>query len=330
MKVLVTGAAGFIGAHLSRHLSLTGHDVVGIDRLSDYYSRDLKRNRLTNLLHDEFDFRNLDLRNFGETLTLIRDVEPETVYHLAAQPGIRLPIEQYSSYIGDNISAFQNILTSVVETGIPNFIYASSSSVYGNSSEKFLSEDAINLSPISYYGKTKLLNELTTGRLIAGSATKARGLRFFTVYGPFGRPDMAYFRLISNALETAPFTLYGDGSTLRDFTYIDDVMEAIEKLTNELSTHSGGYEDVVNVGGGNPVSVNKMIEEISQITGKNVDVIKSVKNINDVDFTCAATDRQLQLINWKPTSNLEYGLNKTINWMSSAEVRPELIKWING
>ena len=330
MKVLVTGAAGFIGAHLTRHLKSQGFDVVAVDRMSDYYSTDLKKLRLSELLHQKVDFRSCDLGDFDEILDLIREIKPETVFHLAAQPGIRLPLTKYSNYINDNLLGFQNLLTAVVESEIPNFIYASSSSVYGNSGSSVLSEKNSNLLPISYYGKTKLINEFTADLVVKGSATRARGLRFFTVYGPSGRPDMAYFRLIGNALQGIPFTLFGDGSTLRDFTYVEDVIVAIDQLGVELKRYPLGHADVVNVGGGNPVSMNQLIDSISKITGKPLSLEKSKKNANDVDFTCAEVEKQLDLINWKPSTSLEYGLNETIAWMSSDEVTPKLKDWISG
>ena len=328
MKVLVTGAAGFIGAHLSKRLYLEGHEVVGVDRLSNYYSPELKKYRLENIVPKQVEFRILDLRNYKETLDLIEDIKPQTIFHLAAQPGIRLPVEQYSAYIGDNINCFQNILTSAVENHVPNFLYASSSSVYGNSDKVKLSEDEDNLSPISFYGKSKLLNELMVGTFTKGTATRGRGLRFFTVYGPSGRPDMAYFRLIGNALVDSPFVLFGDGTVLRDLTYIDDVVEALERLGNELMTHPLGYSDVVNVGGGNPVSMNQMIETISVITGRKLSITRERKNKNDMVYTCAATANQLRLINWKPAKSLEYGLGETIRWMQEEVNGSELIKWL--
>lgn len=329
MTVLVTGAAGFIGAHLTQRLCLDGHEVVGVDRMSDYYSPELKKYRLETIVPEQVDFRILDLRNYKETLDLIREIKPHTIFHLAAQPGIRLPVEQYSSYIGDNIQGFQNILTSAVENHIPNFLYASSSSVYGNSDKMNLSEDENNLSPISFYGKSKLLNELMVSTFTKGTATRSRGLRFFTVYGPFGRPDMAYFRLIGKALVNSPFVLFGDGTVLRDLTYIDDVVEALERLGDELITHPLGYSDVVNVGGGNPVSMNEMIETISVITGKRLTIDREAKNKNDMDYTCAAITNQVKLINWKPTKTLKYGLENTIRWMQQEVDNPELIKWLN-
>jgi len=328
MTVLVTGAAGFIGAHLTQRLCFEGHEVVGVDRMSDYYSPELKKHRLETIVPKQVDFRNLDLRNFTETLDLIREVKPQTIFHLAAQPGIRLPVEQYSSYIGDNIQGFQNILTSAVENDVPNFLYASSSSVYGNSDKVNLSEDEKDLSPISFYGKSKLLNEVMVTAFTKGTATRGRGLRFFTVYGPYGRPDMAYFRLIGKALVDSPFVLFGDGTALRDLTYIDDVVEALERLGDELMTHPLGYSDVVNVGGGNPVSMSEMIETISVITGKRLSVDKEAKNKNDMDYTCAATTNQVKLINWKPTKSLKYGLEKTINWMQQEVDKAELIEWL--
>ena len=328
MKVIVTGVAGFIGSHFAKKLVTEGHEVVGVDKFSSYYSPNLKRRRIDEFHSDLVELHEIDLKHPGDISRLIREFEPDSIFHFAAQPGIRLPVSENTQYIDDNIISFSNVLNSATQYEIPNLVFASSSSVYGNSQSSEFTE-TINLSPISFYGASKLVNERMVESRLSNSKTRVRGLRFFTVYGPWGRPDMAYFRLIANALEGTPFNLMGDGNALRDFTYIDDVVSISLSLAEELSNRPPGYFDFVNVGGGSPKSVNQMISEIMKITGSEIKLTTSEKHLGDVTYTCASAQRQLQLIGEKPTTNLSQGLAHTIEWMETPVIRERLSTWIS-
>ena len=202
MSVVVTGGLGFIGAHVAAALMDSGEEVVIVDSLTDYYSVDLKLERKKHLLgkapkENFFEFDLVDRISFSKILD---EVKPRTVIHLAAQAGVRLPVELTHKYVESNLTGFSNVLQSVIEHRIPDFLYASSSSVYGDSTDVPYKEKAVGLSPISFYGATKLSNELLAKALTSNSRTRSRGMRFFTVYGPWGRPDMAYFRLGASVL----------------------------------------------------------------------------------------------------------------------------------
>jgi UDP-glucuronate 4-epimerase len=330
MKYIVTGAAGFIGSHIAKALKLNGHDVCTVDSFNDYYAPTLKHQRVEALL-SPVDVTPIlgDLADTQFTRDLINQERPDTVIHLAAQAGVRISLRDSHKYVSNNLVAFSNILTSVVENDIPNFLYASSSSVYGNSSTSPYSENEKNLHPISFYGATKLANELITPTIIKSGKTKARGLRFFTVYGPWGRPDMAYFRLMSHALTNSTFELFGSGDSIRDFTYIDDVVAMTMGLDLELQGQQAGYADIVNIGGGNPVSINQMIAEISRQTGFGFHFKKSKPDINDVDLTCADPTYLQSLIHQKPETNIAQGLSKVLAWAKSEAVNKNLADWIN-
>lgn len=328
MKALITGAAGFIGSHLAQKLSAEGYSVVGIDRYSDYYSADLKKLRARELVTQKIRILELDVADYGSIHEAISQEQPDIVIHLAAQAGIRLAKEQYSTYIKDNITGFQNTLTAVLENEIPNFVYASSSSVYGDSRNSILDESEELLLPVSYYGKTKLSNEKTAKIWSRNSQTRVRGLRYFTVYGPWGRPDMAYFRLFASALENSKFTLMGDGSVQRDFTYVDDAVEATYRFIQELTTREPGYSDVLNVGGGTCTSLSSMIEEVAKVTGIAIKVDIKSRNLADVRYTRASIANQLQIINYIPSTELHKGLTETFKWMTSSVSRGNLDEWV--
>jgi UDP-glucuronate 4-epimerase len=330
VKVLVTGAAGFIGSNLAARLASNGAEVLGIDCLSPYYSPELKRRRITELLLplgimiDEF-----NLTELREINSKIRNFHPETVIHLAAQPGVRTPINKSDSYIQNNLVAFSNILQCVVDLGVPNFLYASSSSVYGNSADIPYQEDNKSIEPISIYGATKLSNELLTPTFVSESNTRARGMRFFTVYGPWGRPDMAYFRIIDSALNGTTFTRFGAGDVKRDFTFVDDITGMIESLTNELKTHRPGFSDVVNIGGGSPYSLNDLIKVISEEIDSNINISEIASNPNDAKFTSANVERLMRLTGKKPEVDLKEGVRRTIAWASQKGIRENLLTWAN-
>lgn len=328
MKYLVTGASGFIGFHLTAKLIAEGHEVLGVDNFNDYYSPELKLLRAKELW-DRFQFKiqEFDLCSKSSTSKLVSKFQPDSIVHLAAQPGIRLPFSKINYYILNNIVAFSNIIETAVQNEVPNFLYASSSSVYGNSTKIPFCESEVGLKPISLYGSTKLCNEILTSTYIANTQTRARGMRFFTVYGPWGRPDMAYFRLAASALTTSEFKLFGDGQIKRDFTYVGDIVGMISALNKELSTRETGFCDVVNIGGGNPHSMKDLINEIEEKLKLSITISYERSNKSDSNFTCADTTLIERLTGYVPKVSLSQGLDQVLKWSTDSSVRSRLLDW---
>lgn len=330
MKAIVTGSSGFVGSYLARKLLQLNWTVVGIDNHSNYYSEDLKLRRLNELVPlDKFIFENVDICNSDKIRQIVMKFRPDFIFHLAAQAGVRLPISQLKRYVDSNLDGFSSMLQVAVTEKVPNFLYASSSSVYGNKALIPYRETEQNLLPSSFYGATKLANEILAQSLIKQSETKARGLRLFTVYGPNGRPDMAYFRIISNILNRQKFEMYGDGTIQRDFTYIEDCVEMIYALGHELNSRENGFHDVVNIGGGHPVSMSELVELSCKILKSNLSIEKLDKNIGDVERTMADTNYLFQLIGKIPMTRIGEGLQQTINWANKLPDKEQLILWTN-
>ena len=329
MKILVTGAAGFIGSHLCRELSLQANEVIAIDNLSDYYDMSLKKARIKNLLDSKgISFSELDICNRSALNALIKESRPDVVVNLAAQAGVRLPLTQVYKYVESNLVGFSNVLQSTVSNKVPYFLYASSSSVYGDQAAIPYTESEQKLHPNSFYGATKLANELLTPTLIKNSSTIARGLRFFTVYGPWGRPDMAYFRMIANVVSGSEFNFFGDGSVERDFTYIDDAVNSVIELSKELEKRKPGYSDVVNLGGGRPLSMNYLLENINKISKAEVKFNRQSSNSNDTKKTMSDSKYIQSLIGSKPETRLEDGINKTYQWALRSDISAQLNNWV--
>ena len=329
MKFLVTGAAGFIGSALCNELSIDGSEVVALDSFSPYYSKSLKELRVQNLL-SPFGVKIVDINlcDKKSLIDLFKKNEFDVVVHLAAQPGVRLTTKEMSKYVESNLIGFTNVLELVIENKVPRFLYASSSSVYGRLAQTPFNEKDLNLSPQSFYGSTKLANEILTSTAVRNSETKARGLRFFSVYGPWGRPDMMYFRLMAGALEKSNVNFYGDGSIKRDLTYIDDVTKHINNLSKELVTREGGYHDVVNIGNGDPISMEKVLDEIELLTSSKIEYIKMPKNNNDIDTTSADRSVLESLIKITNKTEFKEGIYKFYEWARSSEIRKHLDTWI--
>ncbi len=329
MRYLVTGAAGFIGANLAARLAALGHDVVGIDSFNTYYSPELKLLRKKNLLDPHgINVHEFDLCDFHRTSQVVRDIKPDSIFHLAAQPGVRIPLGSSNLYVQNNLVAHANILQTAVECEVPNFLYASSSSVYGNSTADTFSEDDNSIQPISIYGATKLANEILTPAFVKRSNTRARGLRFFTVYGPWGRPDMAYFRLIEAAINGTNFTKFGGGEIKRDFTFVDDITSMIESLDRQLSETPKGHSDVVNIGGGKPYSLNDLIEIITTKSDSKLNMKLEESNPNDTKYTSANVEKLISLVGEKPEVDLNSGVSRTFAWANQPEVKQHLLEWI--
>lgn len=330
LKYLITGAAGFVGSNLSENLSKTGHQILAIDNFSPYYSQNFKKIRVEKMLnHKNIKFLNCDLNNYRKLYRNITKFQPDVVIHLAAQPGVRLPYKDNYKYIDSNIHAFDNLINILKEMKLRSFLFASSSSVYGDTIEFPLSEKSKLLSPKSFYGITKLTNELVVRNLSAKLNFPTRGMRFFTAYGPWGRPDMLYFKLIANALNSKKTTIYGDGTTSRDFTYIDDLVKSIVDLSYELCRREPGFTDIVNIGGGSSVTMNTLIDVISNRLNSKLQIEYKKKHEGDVNKTLADTSYLKELIGYQPATDIISGIDRTITWASETNIRMEILKWSN-
>ena len=329
MKTIVTGAAGFIGSYLCHKLAKEGNDIIAIDNFSNYYDVDLKNKRVEALLKPlNIEVINLDITDDIKFNNLVSESMPDVVINLAAQAGVRLPLNETDKYVSNNLVGFSNVLRSTVNNKVPLFLYASSSSIYGDRAAIPYVESEQNLHPTSFYGATKLANELLTPTLIQNSSTAARGLRFFTVYGPWGRPDMAYFRMIANVISGAEFNFFGDGSVERDFTFIDDAVNSVMALATELQKRKPGYSDVVNLGGGRPLSMNYLLQTVSSISKIEVKFNRLNSNSNDAKKTMSDSKYIESLIGSKPNTKLEDGIAKTIEWAMREDISSNLNNWV--
>jgi len=327
LRIIVTGAAGFIGSRLVSELVSNNHNVVAVDSLNNYYSPDLKKKRVKEFLNSKsVSFEKNNLYNLNDARHIFRKTKADTVIHLAAQPGVRL---ESSKYINDNLIAFSNVLVLSKESNVQNFLYASSSSVYGELSASPFNEIVSKTAPNSFYGGTKLANEILAKAALSGTDIKHRALRFFSVYGPWGRPDMAYFRIIASALSGKEFKLRGDGTIERDFTYIDDAVSMIYKLLLNLEKSSMVFGDSVNVGGGRPLSINYLIDCVSNQMKKPINVQRVAGALEDSPKTCADYEYLNELVGDRPRIELEAGINKTINWALEPRISKKIFSWVN-
>lgn len=330
MKVLVTGAAGFIGSAVSSRLKDQGHEVLGIDSLSDYYDRNLKNLRISLFLaQNNISFENIDISDQKQIKLIFKKFNPEAVIHLAAQAGVRTPDNKLTKYVGANLVGFANILESIVECRTPIFLYASSSSVYGNDSTPPYSENELNLNPTSFYGASKLSNEIFVKSVLTKSEVKAAGMRFFTVYGPWGRPDMAYFRIMTSVLTGSTFELFGNGSIRRDFTYIEDTVSGIVSMLNNISKIETGKPEIFNIGGGKPASINELIFEIEKTTGQAVHRSMTNEISGDVKETIANPSKLQKVTGFTPQISLQTGIKHFYDWAKSPEISTQLRGWVN-
>ena len=326
MQFLVTGSAGFIGYHVSMRLCDEGHDVIGLDNLNDYYDINLKKSRLKNLNQKKsFKFFEANLEDSSAIDILFKENKIDRVIHLAAQAGVRYSIENPSAYINANIVGFLSILEACRNYKVDHLIYASSSSVYGLNKVMPFSTLHGTDHPVALYGATKKANELMAHSYSHLYGIPTTGLRFFTVYGPYGRPDMALFKFVKAIKEGQPIQIFNHGNMTRDFTYIDDIVEAIYRLQNippvtqsdkiKLSpnTSSAPYK-VFNIGNGNPVNLMDFIDEIESYLG--ISAIKDFLPMQDGDVqnTEADTSDLYQMIDFKPRTNIKDGLKNFLDW----------------
>lgn len=326
-KILVTGSAGFIGSHLSRRLLKEGHQVIGIDNINDYYDPQLKKDRLKELEHDNFTFVKTDLEDLDTMSQIFGDYKPEIVINLAAQAGVRYSIENPHAYINSNVVGFTHILEACRHYNVEHLIYASSSSVYGaNESKPFSTSDNID-HPLSLYAATKKSNELMAHTYSHLYGLPTTGLRFFTVYGPWGRPDMALFLFTKAIVNDEPINVFNHGNMMRDFTYIDDIVESITRLTKRPAQPnpdwSGANPDpgssyapykVYNIGNNSPVKLMDFIEAIENKLGKTAKKNFLPLQAGDVPETYANVEDLYRDIDFQPQTTIQEGVNKFIDW----------------
>ena len=318
--ILVTGAAGFIGYHLCMRLLEHGMRVFGADNVNSYYDPSLKRARLNELApFEKFTFLEGNLADEGFAQHLFVEAKPDVVVHLAAQAGVRYSIENPRAYIESNVIGFFNVLEQVRYHPVKHFLYASSSSVYGNRDKTPFSVDDRVDQPISLYAATKKSNELFAYTYSHLYSVPATGLRFFTVYGPFGRPDMAYFKFTKSILEGRPIDVYNGGDMLRDFTYIDDVTACLEQMlfSPPKPDNTGAPNAVYNIGNHNPVKLIDFIGAIELALGKRAQLNFLPMQAGDVEKTYADIESTQRDFGFEPKTQIKEGLQQFANWYLS-------------
>ncbi len=313
MRFLVTGAAGFIGMHASLRLLERGHEVLGIDNLSPYYDPALKRARLEQLrAQAKFAFEKLDIADEPAVAALF--AKPfDCVLHLAAQAGVRYSLENPMAYVSSNIAGFLNVLEGCRKAKVAHLCYASSSSVYGANKEMPFREDHQVDRPVSLYAATKRANELMAQSYSNLYGIPCTGLRFFTVYGPWGRPDMALFIFTRAILEGKSIRLFNGGNMLRDFTYIDDIAEAVVKMVGRPAPPAPRHR-IFNVGHGSPLKLTDFVTAIEQALGRKAVIEMAAMQPGDVEATYASTEKLRAEIGYAPATDVRDGVGRFVAW----------------
>lgn len=330
MKILVTGAAGFIGYHLCARLLKEGHEVIGLDNINDYYDVNLKYARLKELgverseaenfneitsskiYNIRFQFIRLNLEDRKNLPSLFEKHKIEVACNLAAQAGVRYSLENPEAYVDSNITGFLNLLECCRNHQIKHLVYASSSSVYGQNKEVPFSEKANVDNPVSLYAATKKANELMASTYSHLYNFKTTGLRFFTVYGPWGRPDMAMFLFTNAMLKGEPIKVFNNGNLERDFTFIDDIIEGVSKILNREAEDT--IHSVYNIGNNNPIKLLDFIKEIEEQLGLTAQKKMMPMQSGDVDRTWADVASLQKDFDYNPSTSVERGIKEFIKW----------------
>jgi UDP-glucuronate 4-epimerase len=341
MRVLVTGAAGFIGFHLCERLLNEGHSVVALDNINDYYSRELKFDRLHELgltkedvsiyksaayssKWKELVFYKLDLQDRGFLPEIFKGYNFDLVCNLAAQAGVRYSIENPQAYIDSNVVGFSNILECCRRFSVKSFVYASSSSVYGlNKKIPFETEDRVD-EPISLYAATKRSNELMAYTYSHLYNIKTTGLRFFTVYGPWGRPDMAMYLFTKGIIKGEPIMVFNEGKLARDFTYIADIIEGVSAVINDKEIEKNPDYRIFNLGNGEPVKLLDFINEIEIQLGKSTKKIMLPMQSGDVEKTWADCRAIRDVYNFNSKYNLVQGVELYLKWFKNYKLNKDV------
>ena len=330
-KVLVTGAAGFIGFHLSKRLLREGDLVVGLDNLNNYYDVQLKLDRLRQLEGEAgFSFHRLDLEDTAAISELFAREGFDMVVNLAAQAGVRYSLENPRAYIDSNIVGFTNILEGCRHNGVRHLVYASSSSVYGANRKMPFSIHQNVDHPLSLYAASKKANELMAHTYSGLFGLPTTGLRFFTVYGPWGRPDMALFLFTRAILEGRPIDVFNYGKMQRDFTFVDDIVEGVTRILARIPTPAEGWDgmapdpgssfapySIYNIGNNNPVELSRFIEVLEDCLGRKAEKNYLPLQAGDVPATYADIDDLSRDVGFRPATTIEEGISRFVSWYRS-------------
>lgn len=320
MRLLITGVAGFIGYHLTTSVLSSGHEVLGIDNLNSYYDVDLKNARVSNLralgADEKFTLAVGDISEPGVFERWANEFEPDVVVHLAAQAGVRYSLVAPESYISSNIAGFFNVLEAVRRKPVQHLIYASSSSVYGRQRTVPFAEADCTEAPVSLYAATKKSNELMAHSYSELFGIPTTGLRFFTVYGPWGRPDMAYYSFTRAILAEEEIRLFNHGAQRRDFTYVEDVVLGIENLLSKppATGHGAVPYRILNLGNSRPATLRDFVETLERVLDKRAILTLADAQPGDVTETYADVSQARELIGFSPRWSLEAGLDEFVSW----------------
>ena len=328
MKVIVTGAAGFIGSHVALRLLERGDEVVGLDNLNAYYDVRLKEARLARFSHlGKFSFVKAGIEDSAAVNRVFADARPARIVHLAAQAGVRYSIEDPGAYVASNLVGFANILEACRHYPVEHLVFASTSSVYGASRRVPFSEHSVADHPVSFYAATKKANEAMAHSYAHLYRIPCTGLRFFTVYGPWGRPDMALFKFTDAILAGRPIQVFNNGNMVRDFTYVDDVVQGIVKVLDQPAapnpewngkspdpaTSTAPYR-IYNIGNSRPVNLMRYIEVLETCLARKAVIDFQPMQPGDVPETCADTTELEKAVGYKPGTPIEVGVQRFVEW----------------
>lgn len=336
MKILVTGAAGFIGMHTCERLLARGDEVVGLDNLNSYYDPQLKRDRLSRLTQNKmFRFVPLDIADTAGMEATFASERFQRVIHLAAQAGVRYSLTHPHAYSSSNLVGFVNVLEGCRQNGVEHLVYASSSSVYGGNTKMPFSETDSVDQPVSLYAATKKANELMAHTYSHLYGLPCTGLRFFTVYGPWGRPDMAYFSFAKAILEGRPIEVFNHGQMARDFTYIDDITEGILRVVDRapesldspmevpgVKKGQRAPSKIFNIGNSSPVPLMEFISTLEASLGRKAELRFLPMQAGDVPATYADVDALAQWVQFRPTTPISVGLERFVAWFRAYNAAP--------
>lgn len=328
MKILVTGAAGFIGSHTAHKLLARGYEVVGLDNLNEYYDVSLKQARLERLTPQaNFRFVRLDVADEGAMRELFAREKFPRVIHLAAQAGVRYSLQEPHTYIRSNVTGTLNVLEGCRHNGVEHLVYASTSSVYGANTNMPFSVHKIADHPLSLYASTKRANELMAHNYSALFELPTTGLRFFTVYGPWGRPDMALFMFTRNILEGKPIDVFNNGNHRRDFTYVEDIAEGVVRAAERIAQPDPNWDSsapdpassfapfrIYNIGNNQPVELMRYIEVIEECLGRKAQKNFLPMQLGDVPDTFADIEDLVQEVGYRPATSVEVGVRRFVEW----------------